>query len=166
MKVYYWSPFISHVATVTSVINSVKAINKFSKKNIEVSIINVFNEWSPYNDTIIKNKIKILELNTFLDIKNLPKGSFLKSRLTYFITFIFSTFKLDKLLKEEKPDFLLTIGTDDDNLGAFKNCVSGLFAKKENIYMHAARNPFFDRVFRNGYVYYLNYKLLPDCLLD
>jgi hypothetical protein len=69
-------------------------------------------------------------------------------------------------IKEEKPNFLLTIGTDDDNLGAFKNCVSGLFAKKENIYMHAARNPFFDRVFRNGYVYYLNYKLLPDCLLD
>jgi hypothetical protein len=69
-------------------------------------------------------------------------------------------------IKEEKPIFLLTIGTDDDNLGAFKNCVSDLFAKKENIYMHAARNPFFDRVFRNGYVYYLNYKLLPDCLLD
>jgi glycosyltransferase involved in cell wall biosynthesis len=107
MKVYYWSPFISHVATVTSVINSVKAINKFSKKNIEVSIINVFKEWSPYNDIIIKNKIKTLELNTFLDIKNLPKGSFFKSRLTYFITFIFSTFKLDKLLKEEKPDFLI-----------------------------------------------------------
>lgn len=107
MKVYYWSPFISHVATVTSVINSVKAINKFSKKNIEVSIINVFKEWSPYNDIIIKNKIKILELNTFLDIKNLPKGSFFKSRLTYFITFIFSTFKLDKLLKKEKPDFLI-----------------------------------------------------------
>ena len=107
MKVYYWSPFISHVATVTSVINSVKAINKFSKKNIEVSIINVFKEWSPYNDIIIKNKIKILELNTFLDIKNLPKGGFFKSRLTYFITFIFSTFKLDKLLKKEKPDFLI-----------------------------------------------------------
>jgi glycosyltransferase involved in cell wall biosynthesis len=107
MKVYYWSPFISHVATVTSVINSVKAINKFSKKNIEVSIINVFKEWSPYNDIIIKNKIKILKLNIFLDIKNLPKGSFFKSRLTYFITFIFSIFKLDKLLKVEKPDFLI-----------------------------------------------------------
>jgi glycosyltransferase involved in cell wall biosynthesis len=107
MKVYYWSPFISHVATVTSVINSVKAINKFSKKNIEVSIINVFKEWSPYKDIIIKNKIKILKLNIFLDIKNLPKGSFFKSRLTYFITFIFSIFKLDKLLKVEKPDFLI-----------------------------------------------------------
>jgi len=107
MKVHYWSPFICHVATVTSVINSIKSINKYSKKKIDFAIIDVFKEWSFYKDKISCDNIKILNLNTFLNIKTLPKGGFFKSRITYLLTFLFSVFKLNKYLREHKPDFLI-----------------------------------------------------------
>ena len=49
----------------------------------------------------------MIDLNTKLDFKKLPKNSFFKSRLTYLIIFFFSIFKLHKLLKEEQPDYLM-----------------------------------------------------------
>ena len=55
MKVYYWSPFISHVATVTAVINSIISIKKFSIVKADYRVINVFKEWSPY-DIELKKK--------------------------------------------------------------------------------------------------------------
>ena len=89
MKLYYWSPFISPVATVFSVINSIKAIKKFSKKNTDCRIINVFKEWKHYEDIIKNNEIQVINLSTQLDINNLPRGGFLNSRLTYIIVFFF-----------------------------------------------------------------------------
>ena len=47
MKVYYWSPFITEVATTYAVINSIQSIHKFSKnKKINCKVIDVFKEWS------------------------------------------------------------------------------------------------------------------------
>ena len=37
-KVFYWSPFISKVATIKAVLNS-QAINKFSKKDLSATIV-------------------------------------------------------------------------------------------------------------------------------
>ncbi len=54
MKVYYWSPFISHVATVTAVINSIISLKKFSTNNTDYRVINVFKEWSPYKNQLKK----------------------------------------------------------------------------------------------------------------
>ena len=107
MKLYYWSPFISPVATVFSVINSIKAIKKFSKKNTDCRIINVFKEWKHYEDIIKNNEIQVINLSTQLDINNLPRGGFLNSRLTYIIVFFFSVTKLHLLIKKENPDYLL-----------------------------------------------------------
>ena len=94
MKLYYWSPFISPVATVFSVINSIKSIKKFSKKNVDCRIVNVCKEWDPLQTIIEKNEIQIINLNTELDINKLPKGGFLKSRFTYILVFFFSVNKL------------------------------------------------------------------------
>ncbi len=107
MKVYYWSPFISYVATTSAVINSIKSIKKFSNGNIKCKIINVFNEWDDYNDKSTNNNLDLIELNTKLNIKNLPKGSFVKSRLAYLITYFFSIFNLHFLLKKDKPEYLI-----------------------------------------------------------
>ena len=107
MKVFYWSPFISYVATTNAVINSIKSINKFSKGRLDCKIINVFKEWDEYAKSLKDLNIELLDLKTTLDIKKLPKGNFLKSRFTYFLTFFFSLFKLNKLLKEEKPEFFI-----------------------------------------------------------
>ncbi len=90
MKVFYWSPFISEVATTYAVINSIKSIHKFSKNNIvQCKVIDVFNEWDPYQKILDQNKIEIVKLKTFLNIKKLPTSGFLKSRLTYILVFFF-----------------------------------------------------------------------------
>jgi glycosyltransferase involved in cell wall biosynthesis len=107
MKVYYWSPFISHVATVTAVINSIISLKKFSTDNVDYRVINVFKEWFPYEDELKKNKIESVDLGTFLNINFLPKLGFISSRFTYILTFLFSIIKLHKFLKKEKPEFFI-----------------------------------------------------------
>jgi glycosyltransferase involved in cell wall biosynthesis len=107
MKLYYWSPFISPVATVFSVINSIKSIKKFSKEQVDCRIINVFKEWDHYDSAIKKNEIQVINLSTRLDINYLPKGGVLKSRFTYVLVFFFSVTKLHLLIRKDKPDYLL-----------------------------------------------------------
>ena len=46
MKIFYWSPFTSHVATIKAVINSAYALKKNYKK--KTFIINSFGEWDIY----------------------------------------------------------------------------------------------------------------------
>ena len=45
MDIFYWSPFISKVATVSSVIRSAESLIKYSKKNIKVSLVDAIGEW-------------------------------------------------------------------------------------------------------------------------
>ena len=107
MKVYYWSPFISNVATTSAVINSIKSIKKFSKNKINCKILNVFKEWDFFKNEIDIYNIDIIDLKTSIDIKNLPTKGFFKSRFTYLITYILSIVKLHLLLKKNKPEFLI-----------------------------------------------------------
>ena len=46
-NIFYWSPFISKVATVKAVINSAQSLNEYSDKNFyNTSIIDAVGEWS------------------------------------------------------------------------------------------------------------------------
>ena len=47
-SVYYWSPFISKVATIKAVYNSVNSINKYSNDKLSPKIIDVYGEWESY----------------------------------------------------------------------------------------------------------------------
>tara|TARA_B110000977_G_scaffold201338_1_gene295430 strand:- start:10674 stop:11831 length:1158 start_codon:yes stop_codon:yes gene_type:complete len=106
MKVLIWSPFISSdIGTVGTVLNTSKCINKFSNHKYNLSLINVAGEWQKFNKFLSENEIKSINLNIRLSFKNLPKGSYFKSRLTYILISLFSLFKLHKLLKKEKPEF-------------------------------------------------------------
>ena len=109
MKIFYWSPFISKVATTSSVIRSAESIVKFSKKknNINLAIIDAVGEWEDYKK-LIDPKIEIINLNKKKILKYLPKGGFFKSRLSYVLIFVFSFFKLLNLINKEKPDYLIT----------------------------------------------------------
>ena len=100
MKIYYWSPFISKVATVSSVIKSAESILKYSKKNsnINVAIVDAVGEWNNYKK-LIDPKIEIINLNKKNILNYLPKGGFLKSRISYTLIFILTFFKLLNLLK-------------------------------------------------------------------
>ena len=105
MKIYYWAPFLSNIATISSVVKSIESIKTYSKKNIEISIIDSVGEWGK-----IKKKTKninIIKLYNQSLIDKLPKGGFLKSRFTQLFIFCFSFFKLLKLLKKNEPDYLV-----------------------------------------------------------
>ena len=107
MKVYYWSPFISKVATVSSVIRSANSLLKYSKsKTINVGVINAIGEWDELKDTFNK-KIEILNLNNSKILNFLPKGGYLKSRTSYLIIFFLNFFKLLSLIRKKNPDFLI-----------------------------------------------------------
>ena len=61
MNIFYWSPFISKVATVSSVIRSAESLIKYSKDEVTVSMIDAIGEWEEY-DKKIDPKIKIIRL--------------------------------------------------------------------------------------------------------
>ena len=55
--VYYWSPCLTNVGTVKSTINSSISLAKYNSE-FEVILINVFGEWSPYEDYLKKKRCK------------------------------------------------------------------------------------------------------------
>jgi len=107
MKLYYWSPFISKIATEKAVINSIKSVTKFSKEKISPYLLDIIGEWDLQKKDLINNNIKIIDLLNFKLSKYLPKYGFLKSRFSYIVVFFFSIFKLHKMLKKEKPEYLM-----------------------------------------------------------
>ncbi len=106
MKVFIWSPFISEVGTTWTVINTAKAIKKYSKNKINCFLINVANEWKSYQNEISENSINVINLNSKINFDKLPKHGFIRSRFTYILILLFSIIKLHKLLVKEKPDFI------------------------------------------------------------
>ena len=107
MKVFYWSPHLSHVATVSAVINSAVALCKYSQNTINSTIINSIGEWDEYKNELNKKKVNTIDIFSKKSFKHLPKYGFLKSRYSYWKIFLSSFFSLKNLLKKEKPNYLI-----------------------------------------------------------
>tara|TARA_B100000029_G_C17596734_1_gene964424 strand:- start:1848 stop:2987 length:1140 start_codon:yes stop_codon:yes gene_type:complete len=107
VKVFYWSPFISKIATPKAVVYSAISIKKYSRGKIEPSIINLFNEWDNYIEDIKENNLSIYNLFKIKKYIKLPEKGFLQSRFSFFFIFILSFFPLLNLLKKKKPDYLI-----------------------------------------------------------
>ena len=56
LTIFYWCPFISHVATVKAVINSAYSLIKYSNSKYEPKLINVFGEWDATKNETKKKK--------------------------------------------------------------------------------------------------------------
>jgi len=107
MKIFYWSPFFSKIATITAVLNSAKSLIKYQTQNTySVSIINAIGEWDDYKKSTEKN-IFFKDLTKKNFTKLIPKSGFLKSRLSYIFIFLYSLPKLLKIINSEKPDYLI-----------------------------------------------------------
>ena len=102
-NLFYWGPFIDdNIGTKKAIFNSALSVNKFSKK-YKSTIINSIGEWD--NDQ--KN-----DLVKFLDFQNknyrkLPRFGFIRSRISFIIIFIKCFWKLKKVLKKERPEYLI-----------------------------------------------------------
>ena len=106
MKCFYWSPFLTPIATPRAVINSAHSLQKFSKKNY-CSIINFFGEFNIYQKELEQNQIKTINFFGKYLINLFPKYGKFKSRLSFILIFILSFIPLKNLIKREKPDFLI-----------------------------------------------------------
>ena len=103
MKIFYWSPFTSKVATIKAVINSAYSMNKFQKH--ETSIINSFGEWDSYKKDLKLKKIKLIENDK--KINQIFKDGYIFSRLFYLRIFLNNFFFLKKTIFDHKPDILV-----------------------------------------------------------
>ena len=95
MKLFYWSPFLSNIATVDAVVNSVNSIKKYDKKKDTNHLL-----LTPLVSGKKKNKlsdINVIKLYHKSFYNLLPKGSFLKSRISQIIIFILSFNSLKNL---------------------------------------------------------------------
>ena len=106
-KICYWSPHISHVATIKNVINSAISIKKFAKKQTNVKIFDVVGEWMQFKEILDFNNIELLRLSNLRLTKFLPITGFVKSRFIYFLIFFLKINKFKNIFKKEKPDFLI-----------------------------------------------------------
>lgn len=105
-KIFYWSPFLSNIATIDAVVNSIKSIQKYDEKNFyEPSILDACGEWQTKNEKL--KDINVIQLYKKNYYNLLPKGSYFKSRLSQFTIFILSFISLKKKLKKEKPDYIV-----------------------------------------------------------
>ena len=65
MKIYYWSPFFTNIATIKAVIRSAESLVKFyKKKKIDVSLINSIGEWDKFEKQINK-KVNIIQVDFY-----------------------------------------------------------------------------------------------------
>ena len=91
-KIFYWSPYLSNVATIKNVLNSAMSMKKYNKKSLNISIIDVVGEWSKYEKEIQALKINLIKMPGFKVDKFLPIEGFLKSRIVFFLIFFFKFF--------------------------------------------------------------------------
>ena len=99
INIFYWSPFISKVATIKAVINSAYSVNKYANKNLyKTNIIDAVHEWADSEELLRKKKIGLIYLNKKSKLKKFNKEGYIMSRLSYLYIFFKSFFSLNKLL--------------------------------------------------------------------
>tara|TARA_X000000368_G_C23028570_1_gene711399 strand:- start:378 stop:1514 length:1137 start_codon:yes stop_codon:yes gene_type:complete len=103
MKIYYWSPFTSNVATIKAVINSAYGLKKFFR--FDTYIINSFGEWNSYKREIKLKKIKLIDNSK--KSKILFTQGYFFSRIAFIRIFFHSFFFLKNILVKKKPEYLI-----------------------------------------------------------
>ncbi len=132
--IFVWSPFTGKVGTVQNVINSLYSINKYSK--FDTTLINAFGEWDNYIDESKLEKVVIHNFKFLRFIKHWNITGFIKSRFSYLLIFLFSLIPLLKLIRKERPDFLIAHLISSLPLAIF--C---LFTIRTKLILHIAGHP-------------------------
>ena len=105
-NIYYWSPFLTEIATTKAVINSAFSINRYSKE-YKAYILDASGEFSEKKEELEEKNLKTICLHKFKYIHLLPKFGKISSRFSFIIIFIMSFFKLKKIIEIQKPKYLI-----------------------------------------------------------
>lgn len=106
MKVFYWSPFYSPVATIKNVINSAYSLKKYNS-DYNISLIDTIGEWNEFKNDLANKKINIIKLGRYNLSRFYPIQGFFKTRILSIFIFFNFFFRLKKILHEQKPDYLI-----------------------------------------------------------
>ena len=107
IKIYYWSPFFSDIATTKAVLNSVLSVKKYSNKKYNPVIIDVFGEWNKYETLIKKNNIEVIKLKLDKYFKKKKINGFFFSRYYQLKIILLAFIPLYKVLKNNSPDVII-----------------------------------------------------------
>ena len=107
MQICYWSPFLTHIATIDAVKNSAISIKKYliGEEKLDIKILNSCGEWNFFKNN--DENIDIYDIQKINIHKILPKKGFILSRFSFFIILLFNIFPLLRFIKKEKPDFII-----------------------------------------------------------
>ena len=105
-KIYYWSPSIVNIATNSAVINSAFSIKKYSKI-FDAEIINFFGEFERFDKNIKSKEIKLINFYNKKLFNYLPRHGKINSRISFILIFLMSFIPLKKILKQDKPEYLI-----------------------------------------------------------
>ncbi len=110
MNLLYWCPYLSKVATVQAVLNSAISVKEYSKNNLNPQILNCVGEWNEHEQYIKNKDIQLINLfNSRTFYTNLPRNSYIKSRISYLLISSVSIFKLYKFLKSKNENDIFII---------------------------------------------------------
>ena len=105
-KIYYWSPSLVNIATNKAVINSSYSVSKYNQY-YKPSIINFFGEFSKFKKELKEKNIDTIDCFNPKFINFFPKYGKINSRFSFLLIFLLSFFPLKKILKKNKPDYLI-----------------------------------------------------------
>jgi glycosyltransferase involved in cell wall biosynthesis len=107
MQICYWSPFLTHIATVDAVKNSAISVKKYltTSERLQIKILNSCGEWNFFKNN--KENIDVYDMQKINLYKILPKKGFILSRLSFIVVFLLNLIPLLKFIKREKPDFII-----------------------------------------------------------
>ena len=100
MKIYYWCPYLTNIATINAVKRSAISVKKYSNKKPDVSILNSSGEWLFFKNNSFGIKILSTLKNVNLH-KYLPKQGLFFSRISFLIIFIINLFPLIYKIKKK-----------------------------------------------------------------
>ena len=106
MKIYYWCPYLTNIATINAVKRSAISIKKYSQKKPDVTILDSSGEWLFFKNNIFNINISSTLKNINLH-KYLPKQGMFFSRFSFIIIFIINFFPLIFKILKYKPDYLI-----------------------------------------------------------
>ena len=110
MNLLYWCPYLSKVATVQAVLNSAASVKQYSKNNLNPQILNSVGEWNEHEEYIKSKGVKLINLiNSRSFYANLPRNSYIKSRISYILISGVSIFKLYRFLKNKNENDIFII---------------------------------------------------------
>jgi len=105
-KIFYWSPCLNPVGTVKSTLNSAVSAMQYGSNLFDVTLINACGEWDEYLDFFKENDVKIISFK-YKFFKFLPKQGYIQSRFSYIVIFLMCFFPLIRVIKSNKPNFLI-----------------------------------------------------------